>query len=139
MEGARFSPRSGRGRRLHRRDSGGGPRPARRWSSTPGTGAKRAALKTGFAWALEHGYDAVLTLDADGQHDPAEIPKFLAALEAGAGGPHHRAKGVSPHAPAALVVHPLGTFLLSLALGRYIPDNQSGYRLITRRRWRPFI
>ncbi len=41
--------------------------------------------------------------------------------------------------PWPLVVHPLGTFLLSLALGRYIPDNQSGYRLITRRRWRPFI
>ncbi len=31
------------------------------------------------------------------------------------------------------MVHPLGTFLLSLALGQYIPDNQCGYRLITRR------
>jgi glycosyltransferase involved in cell wall biosynthesis len=38
---------------------------------------KGGALKTGFAYALEHGYDAVITLDADGQHLPHEIPKFL--------------------------------------------------------------
>ncbi|HBA91140.1 MAG TPA: hypothetical protein DCZ08_05065, partial [Anaerolineaceae bacterium] len=40
---------------------------------------KGAALRAGFATALERGYQAVLTLDADGQHDPAEIPAFLAA------------------------------------------------------------
>ena len=40
---------------------------------------KGAALKAGFRWAIEHGYPAVLTLDADGQHDPAEIPIFLTA------------------------------------------------------------
>src|SRR3990172_923606 len=40
---------------------------------------KGAALRAGFAAALERGYQAVLTLDADGQHDPAEIPAFLAA------------------------------------------------------------
>src|SRR5438067_12036667 len=42
---------------------------------------KGAALKTGFAYALEHGFDAVITLDADGQHLPREIPKFLACRE----------------------------------------------------------
>lgn len=30
---------------------------------------KGRALRTGFAWALEQGFDAVITLDADGQHD----------------------------------------------------------------------
>jgi len=30
---------------------------------------KGRALRTGFAWALEQGFDAVVTLDADGQHD----------------------------------------------------------------------
>ena len=33
-----------------------------------------AALQTGYRYALRHGYDAVLQLDADGQHDPASIP-----------------------------------------------------------------
>src|SRR6185295_6626585 len=44
---------------------------------------KGAALRTGFRHALEAGAPAVVTLDADGQHDPAEIPRFLAAFEAG--------------------------------------------------------
>ena len=35
---------------------------------------KGAALRTGFAWALEQGFDGVITLDADGQHDPSAIP-----------------------------------------------------------------
>lgn len=99
----------------------------------PQNRGKGAALKTGFAWALAHGYDAVLTLDADGQHDPREIPKFLAALDAGKGdliiGQRQFRKMPWPRWWST----PLGTVLLSLALGRYIPDNQSGYRLITRR------
>src|SRR3989442_4786530 len=40
---------------------------------------KGAALRAGFAAALEQGYEAVITLDGDGQHDPAEIPAFLGA------------------------------------------------------------
>jgi len=43
---------------------------------------KGAALRAGFRQALAAGYDGVITLDADGQHDPAEIPAFLAALAA---------------------------------------------------------
>ncbi len=40
---------------------------------------KGAALKTGFAWALEHGYAGIITLDSDGQHDPSAIPELLDA------------------------------------------------------------
>jgi glycosyltransferase involved in cell wall biosynthesis len=43
---------------------------------------KGAALRAGFRHALANGAEAVVTLDADGQHDPAEIPAFLAAFEA---------------------------------------------------------
>ena len=39
-----------------------------------------AALQTGYRYALRHGYDAVLQLDGDGQHDPASIPALLEAL-----------------------------------------------------------
>jgi len=38
---------------------------------------KGAALKSGFQWALLHGFEGVVTLDADGQHDASAIP-FLA-------------------------------------------------------------
>jgi len=94
---------------------------------------KGAALQTGFAWALEHGYDAVLTLDADGQHDPAEIPKFLAALEGGAEGLIIGERDFSQMPWPRWWSTPLGTWLLSLALGTRVTDNQSGYRLVTRR------
>lgn len=42
---------------------------------------KGAALKTGCEYALQHGAQKIVVLDADGQHDPAEIPKFMEALE----------------------------------------------------------
>ena len=38
------------------------------------------AVQTGFKYALEHGYDIVIRLDGDGQHDPQQIPNLLAPL-----------------------------------------------------------
>jgi len=96
-------------------------------------GGKGAALQTGFAWALEQGYCAVLTLDADGQHDPAEIPKFLAAYRAHAGDLILSRRDFSQMPFPRRIVNPFGSWLLSLALGVRIYDNQSGYRLYTRR------
>jgi glycosyltransferase involved in cell wall biosynthesis len=99
---------------------------------------KGAALRSGFAAALEAGAQAVITVDGDGQHDPAEIPAFL--------GEH--ARGVIAGEPAELIIGArsfrrmppvrraanwLGTVTLSAALGRWIADNQSGYRLVGRR------
>lgn len=42
-----------------------------------------AALQTGISFALEHGAAFVLTYDADGQHDPADLERLLAPLRAG--------------------------------------------------------
>lgn len=39
-----------------------------------------AALQVGYFYAIEHGFDEVLQLDADGQHDPECIPDLLDAL-----------------------------------------------------------
>jgi glycosyltransferase involved in cell wall biosynthesis len=44
--------------------------------SHPTNRGKGAALKTGFAWAQQHGFAGVITLDADGQHDPTAIPRL---------------------------------------------------------------
>jgi dolichol-phosphate mannosyltransferase len=40
-----------------------------------------AAYIAGFAWGLEHGYGVLVESDADGSHDPADLPKMLTALE----------------------------------------------------------
>jgi len=42
-------------------------------------GGKGAALTEGFKYVLSQGFDAVIALDADGFHDPAEIVKFFEA------------------------------------------------------------
>ena len=51
--------------------------------SHPENRGKGQALATAFADLFDRGFDAVVTLDADGQHLPEEIPTLLAA----AGGP----------------------------------------------------
>jgi glycosyltransferase involved in cell wall biosynthesis len=43
-------------------------------------GGKGAAVKTGLAWARDHGFDYALQIDADLQHDPADIPRLIAAI-----------------------------------------------------------
>ena len=112
---------------------------------------KGAALRLGFRHALSGGYDAVLTLDADGQHDPDEIPRFLAAYagaDDGAGdqraGGAVAASGPRPELvigrrdfarmpPVRRLSNSIGGAAFSWAVGRPIPDNQSGYRLLGRR------
>lgn len=38
------------------------------------------AMRAGFRYAVTHGYSVVVQIDADGQHDPAEVPPLLARL-----------------------------------------------------------
>ena len=95
---------------------------------------KGAALRTGFRRALADGADAILTLDADGQHDPAEIPQFLAAWAAEP--PPDLVigrRGFRSMPPVRRLSNELGRIAFSWAVGRPIPDNQSGYRLVSRR------
>jgi glycosyltransferase involved in cell wall biosynthesis len=95
---------------------------------------KGMALRTGFRRVLADGADAILTLDADGQHDPAEIPRFLAALAAEPAPDlviGQRSFRAMP--PVRRMSNELGRIAFSWAVGRPIPDNQSGYRLVSRR------
>ncbi len=50
----------------------------------PGKSGLGSAYLAGFANALDRGFDYVLEFDADGSHQPEELPKMLAALDAGA-------------------------------------------------------
>lgn len=93
---------------------------------------KGAALIRGFRFALDNGYEAVVTLDADGQHDPAEIPLFIAEFVKGADlviGQRDFRKMPFPRNFS----NTIGTWSFSRALGQHCPDNQSGYRLHSKR------
>jgi glycosyltransferase involved in cell wall biosynthesis len=91
---------------------------------------KGGALKTGFAWALEHGFDGVITLDADGQHLPSEIPKFLRERESGGadliiGG---RAHLFGHMLPRRRMANRFSAASIAFASGTPISDSQSGFR-----------
>jgi glycosyltransferase involved in cell wall biosynthesis len=100
---------------------------------------KGAALRAGFRHALEHGATAVVTLDADGQHDPTEIPAFAAAFEARRPALIVGRRDFSEMPAVRRLANVLGGATLSVALGRDVPDNQSGYRLIDRELMRAML
>ena len=93
---------------------------------------KGKALNTGFDYAVQRGVDAAITLDADGQHDPNEIPKFVEAFRAGTGDIIIGQRDFSQMPAKNQFGNRTGTFLLGLAMGQPVPDNQSGYRLPSR-------
>jgi dolichol-phosphate mannosyltransferase len=47
----------------------------------PGKSGLGTAYIAGFTWGLEHGYGVLVEHDADGSHDPADLPRMLTALE----------------------------------------------------------
>ena len=94
---------------------------------------KGAALRAGFRRALETGSTAVITLDADGQHDPAEIPSFLTAFEASGAELIIGRRDFATMPLVRRLSNILGGSVFSAAVGRRVADNQSGYRLIGRR------
>lgn len=93
---------------------------------------KGAALQAGFAAALERGCDAVLTIDSDGQHDPAFAPSLIAALD------HcHVAIGTRDLTGEQMPRYRrFANFLSSAATrlvsGGAVKDSQSGFRAIRR-------
>jgi glycosyltransferase involved in cell wall biosynthesis len=93
---------------------------------------KGAALRRGLAHAVGEGVEAVLTLDADGQHDPSCAPDFVAAWRE-RGAPLVIGRRDFAQMPLVRrIANELGTRTFSWAVGRHIEDNQSGYRLIAR-------
>jgi glycosyltransferase involved in cell wall biosynthesis len=95
---------------------------------------KGEALKTGFRFALDSGYDAFITMDADLQHDPESIPHFVHMAEGSAGilvGTRRRNLQIMPL--ARWLTNNLTSVIVSVLSGRSIRDSQSGYRLINAR------
>lgn len=98
----------------------------------PANQGKGAALQTGFGWAERAGVAAVVTLDADLQHDPAEIPALLAAH---AGAPEALVIGVRRFEDMprrSQTGNRISTYWISRFAGRPHADTQSGFRVYPR-------
>lgn len=92
---------------------------------------KGAALKNGFRWAVDHNVGAVIMLDADGQHAPNEIPRFLEKYHAQRSDLIIGEREYGKMPPVRRFTNHIGRWTFSWAMGQYIPDNQSGYRLVS--------
>jgi len=94
---------------------------------------KGAALKTGFNYAVENGYDAVVTMDSDGQHDPEDIPRFLNALNSFKSGIiiGSRMNDITTMPAIRKCTNKLTSYVNSTFAHQRIDDSQSGFRLIT--------
>jgi dolichol-phosphate mannosyltransferase len=97
----------------------------------PGKAGLGAAYIAGFDWALAHGYDVIVEMDADGSHAPEQLPRMLAALD------HADVVLGSRWIPGGAVVNwPRRRKVLSLggnlytrmALGIELHDATGGYR-----------
>ncbi len=92
---------------------------------------KGAAIMEGCRWATEHGYTHILTIDADGQHHPEEIPQFVKAAN---------------EFPLSIVIgtrdfdsdavpgsskfgRKFSNFWIRVCTGQSVSDSQSGYRV----------
>lgn len=91
---------------------------------------KGEALRAGFREALRRGASGVLTMDGDGQHDPADIPRILAAARQFPGAIIVGARMLERHhqPSARRRANDLADWGISWGCGRPVADTQSGQR-----------
>ncbi len=93
---------------------------------------KGAAARTGCDYALQKGFDNIILMDADGQHLPKDIPRFIRMLNKNdiVFGYRERNK----NSPRILTLGNWGLTLISQILfGMKIKDTQSGYRAFSKK------
>jgi glycosyltransferase involved in cell wall biosynthesis len=94
---------------------------------------KGAALRAGFADVLLGGEDVALTLDADGQHDPASAPALLAAIADHDVVIGQRERSGSRMPLGRRMTNTMSSLAIAHVAGIRLVDTQSGYRAIRRR------
>lgn len=99
----------------------------------PTNRGKGAALATGIAAALAAGADVIVTLDADGQHLPAEISRLLAPIAEGRADLVLGARERTSAMPVARrITNWLSARLATRIAGQGVSDAQTGFRAFTR-------
>ncbi|MBL7198103.1 MAG: glycosyltransferase family 2 protein [Candidatus Omnitrophica bacterium] len=93
---------------------------------------KGISLREGFNFAISNNYDAVITMDGDGQHDPENLHDFIekmreyqADIIIG-----NRMEKTKKMPPARFITNRFMSFIISKICHQSIPDSQCGFRLI---------
>ena len=103
-----------------------------------GPGKLSAQLRCAYAFALEQGYQGIVTIDGNNRDEPSAIPKFVKALDKGfdfAQASRFIAGGQEENTPwkRRLAIRWLHAPLLSLASGFHWTDTTQGFRAYSRR------
>lgn len=103
-----------------------------------GTGKLSAQMRMAFAWALDQGYDGVITIDGNGKDDPAPIPEFARLLDEGfdhVQGSRFIPGGVAINTPLSrlIAVRILHAPLISIAARERHTDTTNGFRAYSAR------
>ena len=102
----------------------------------PGKAGLGRAYIAGFKWGLERGYDSLFEMDADGSHDPAEIPKFLELAKT-----CDLVVGTRYAGGIRVINWPLSRLLISMCAGKFVrtvtglpvSDPTGGYKCFSRK------
>jgi uncharacterized protein (DUF2062 family) len=97
----------------------------------PKNRGKGWALRTGFRFALENGFQYAITIDSDGQHYADDIPIFLEKIEKEPGSLIVGARNMHQDSVpgTSSFGHKFSVFWYRIETGMKLPDIQSGYRL----------
>lgn len=92
------------------------------------------AVQTGFRYAVERGYDFAVLMDADGQHDPRDIPALLRVVQSGQADVAVGSRFLGRMEYRAGWLRQVGTWVFrqvaSLALGKRVTDPTSGFQAL---------
>lgn len=103
----------------------------------PGKAGLGTAYVAGFLRALAEGAEVVVTMDADGSHDPRDLPRLLAALAGGAdvaiGSRNVPGGGVVGWGPGRHALSKGGSLYARAVLGSSVRDLTSGFKAYGRR------
>ena len=103
--------------------------------SLPFNAGVGGALKCGFRFATENGYEAVVQVDADGQHDPTQIQELVRASEANKADLVIGNRFDNPHSTVKINLMRRTAMkalskLVKYKVGTLINDTTSGFRII---------
>jgi glycosyltransferase involved in cell wall biosynthesis len=94
-----------------------------------------ASVQTGFLYALQHGYDAVVRVDGDLQHDPAYIPALISELESDGADIVVGSRFLARKGYQSTFVRRTGILILGILgalVGTRVTDPTSGYWAVNR-------
>ena len=95
-----------------------------------------ATVQTGLLFALRQGYDAVVRIDGDGQHDPAYVPQLLSLIANGEADVVIGSRFLAREGYQSTMLRRAGILILGLVsalVGARVTDPTSGYWALNRR------